>query len=285
MRERDWANLGMALALAVTAACAKEPSKNPSQEDLVATRVAELEKASTQTVESLPTETPMITQTPTETATPTPEVVNYGICETEKFRDCPIPAEDLFNGKYLAFLETLSTPFDPSTMKVVPWTDAGLLISPNPDNSPNFSGVSTIGQDSGADFRRGVTSGLVFYEGTTYLILPVEYYDSENPNKNVWVITVYPIWEGEIKEGDDASLAIKIWKDLMKLNPIVPLPTDPFGDNSYDLSLVKKSFEENPDMAQRIQDFVGGHKSALHGKVLLTIIAVGPNDTQVPFFN
>ncbi len=74
------------------------------------------------TVTLQPTET--LTPTPeamaTATETPTPEVKQFPICQIENFRDCLITVDDLFNGNYLRWLNTLSKPFDQSKIKQVP---------------------------------------------------------------------------------------------------------------------------------------------------------------------
>lgn len=253
--------------------------------------VAPIEVSPTIAVGASVTEDPIVqpksieTATPTEIpATPTPEVTNYGVCETESFRECPIPAEDLFNGKYLAFLETLSTPFDPEKMKQVPWFNAGAWISPNFITAPNFEGMTTIGQESNADFRRGVTSGYVEFEDKKYLLLPVEFYDQENPEKNVWIIEVRPLFhiDGNVPESAYETLT-HWWRDLMKVTPLFTSWNPSPG--VFEAPLVERTFVEDPAMDERFADFVAGKRSALHGKVLLTTITTDDGDKPVKDFN
>jgi len=215
-----------------------------------------------------------------------PEVIDYGICEPENFRNCPVPAEDLFNGNYLRFLESLSRPFDENNMRQVPmvldkfWDHLGYPR----DTLPNFSGIETIGPDSGADFRRGITGGVTVYDGKEYILFPIEYYDPSNPDKNAWVITVCPLFDPDDPsyKVSDANVAgvINVWRNMMKYpplglsatedgyltpNPLVSLTFDSNGDGIADE-------EGNGRMLELFESFANGNRRALHGKVLITYV-------------
>lgn len=170
--------------------------------------------ASTATASAIATKVPA-TQTPTPedtatpTETPTPEVKQFPICQIEKFRDCPITVDDLFNGEYHRWLKTLSKPFDPAKLKWVPMqliNGPGLpVIGYDTNTAPNYRDKST------APFRRNITSGITTYQGSDYLIIPIEYADPQdpgNPEKNVWVIGVMPII---IKANE--QLVVNDWKN------------------------------------------------------------------------
>ena len=198
---------------------------------------------------------PQATATPTET--PTPEVKQFPICQIEQFRDCPITVDDLFNGNYLRWLNTLSKPFDQSKIKQVPMQVMfGNIIFYNPKTAPNFRDPAT------APFRRDVTAGYASYQGIDYIVMPVEYFDPKRPDKNRWVITVNSMyWPGHNQEKANKTLAaenVYIWRKYMRVTAIcnddaasniVEGPEDP---------LVKKTFDNNPDMAERFNKFISG---------------------------
>jgi len=225
----------------------------------------------------IPTLTPTVTASATLSPTPT-EVINYGICTPEQFRDCPIPEEDLFNGKYLAFLRTLSKPFDAAKMKQVPMitlSDGSLIYDIS--NLPNFEDPST------APFRRNVTAGMVEAFGHEYQIFPIEYpnpTDPLNSANNVWVIGVRalynpntgkPLAGGVVKEG------ISIWKDGMNIAPIVTSSAYP-GTGTID-PLIDMTFQQNgqEEMAARFDRFRNGDTTALDGLVVRIYIARSQN--------
>ena len=211
------------------------------------------------------------------TETPTPEKT-YQICQIENFRNCVIPPEDLLGGKdspYLRWLKSISRPFDTTNIKQVPLISNGMEIIYDINTAPNFKGISTTGNSSGADFRRGVTTGITTYEGHDYLVLPTEYYDKDHPDNNVWVIDTVPLFyikDGIYKDaprGADASM-IQYWKDEQKVNPIYTSDVDPYSN--FIIPLVAKSFADNPDMQQRFADFPS-RRSALDGIIVSTDIA------------
>ncbi len=206
------------------------------------------------------TPTPEATATPTET--PTPEVKQFPICQIEKFRDCPISVEDLFNGEYHRWLKTLSKPFDPAKIKWVPMqliNGPGLpFIGYDTKTAPNYRNEST------APFRRSVTGGVTTYQGSDYLIIPIEYADPQdpgNPQKNVWVIGTEPII---IKANE--QLVVSVWKNKMHIAPIAT--SDKHWSDRSQVPLLTKSFEGNPKMAEYFQEFLAGNLSALDGKLV-----------------
>jgi hypothetical protein len=200
-----------------------------------------------------------------------PEVIDYGICTPEAFRECPVPPEDLFNGNYLAFLETLSRPFDKEKIKNVPLIYArdGLIMY-DISNLPNFADPET------APFRRNVTSGVTTFEGNEYIILPIEFADPkdpENPDANIWIIGVSARYSpGYTVSETDTRNVINIWMNEMNMAPFKTGPYLPFK-NLLD-PLVNKGFTDDPDLGRKIDDFVStGDPSGLRGKVLLIEIA------------
>ena len=220
----------------------------------------------TATATETQTPTPEDTATPTET--PTPEVKQFPICQIENFRDCPITVDDLFNGEYHRWLKTLSKPFDPAKLKWVPMqliNGPGLpVIGYDTNTAPNYRDRST------APFRRNITSGITTYQGSDYLIIPIEYADPQdpgNPEKNVWVIGVMPII---IKANE--QLVVNVWKNKMNIAPIVTSDTYWSGDGRQ-VSLITKSFAQDPKMAEHFQNFLAGNVNALDGKVVQIEIA------------
>ena len=212
--------------------------------------------SATETATPAPSATPSQTPTPKDTATPTetptPEVKQFPICQIEKFRDCPITVDDLFNGNYLAWLNTLSKPFDQSKIKQVPMEVVwGNLIVYDTKTAPNFRDPAT------APFRRDVTAGYASYQGIDYIVMPVEYFDPKHPDKNQWVITVYSMyWPGHNQEKTNKNTLpiINAWRKNMKItaiinNDITEHAEDPLG---------KMTFDNNPDMAERFGKFVSG---------------------------
>ncbi|MDP2656776.1 MAG: hypothetical protein Q8P11_04395, partial [bacterium] len=195
----------------------------------------------------------------------------------ENFRDCEIPVEELFDGTYFHWLETLSKPFDQSKIKDVPFSMLANMIVYNLKTAPNFEDQST------APFRRDVTVGIAFLEidgvRTPYIVKPIEFFDKNEPNKNKWVITVDPFDSVKTRHGDNViyEWGIRMWQEEMNTTPIW---TDAFPYvTSNDISLrkledplVKQTFDNNPDMEARLKRFFAGEVSALSqpGIVLLT---------------
>ena len=203
---------------------------------------------------------------------PDMEVVDYGICQPENFKECSVPWEDLFNGKFLAFLETLSKPFDVENMKSVPMKIIGEALHYSVDNLPNFPNMTTIGLESEADFRRGITAGITEFEGNNYIIFPIEYYNPSNPEKNVWVIGLYPLFEPDKgydyrSNSEVLNWIFETWRNRTQYNPIMVSNTMRYY-NTPDL-LVSQTFNEDPEMQSKFSRFIADDRTALHGKVLL----------------
>ena len=213
-----------------------------------------------------------------------PEVIDYGICQPENFKSCYVPPEALFedeNGRITAleFLRTLSQPFDVENMKSVPMKNDGDWIGYPISNLPNFSNMTTIGPESGADFRRGITTWYTVFEGREYMLFPIEFCDigsdePENPQNNVWVIgATSPIKEDGKFTEFSLSWIFDTWRNKMKYNPLMVSATDLLREEPD--SLVKRTFDEDSEMKRRINRFVAGDRSALDGKVLLIEIIHG----------
>lgn len=216
------------------------------------------------------------TAIPVESPTPIVEVVDYGKCTVENFEQCPIPEEDLFNGKYEAFLETLSAPFDPSKFKnPLPKhaVSSDLGIYYNPATAPHFPNPEE------APFRRNVTAGeVVLKDGRKYIVLPIEFPDFNDPtnkDKNVWVIAVKNLFSvakksyGRPLTDEKISQMVYGWK-TMNITPIQISYINP--NSGMPDSLYERTFKEHPDMDQRLEKFFYGDNTALKGMVVLTEI-------------
>jgi hypothetical protein len=172
-----------------------------------------------------------------------PEIKEYQICGVENYKDCVIPVEDLFDGSYLRWLQTLSKPFDnPQNLKV-------LTSRVQIENTVYFGDWGELNNSFAdpktAPLRRGVTAGYVSLPGDTdYIVLPVEFYNPNSPSGSDWVIAVFP----EMTVFEEAGIMedIKKWTNGKSL----PLYTSP---ERYEL--LKRSFRNYPDLAQRVQEF------------------------------
>ena len=196
------------------------------------------------------------------------EIKSYPICKIENYDKCVIPVEDLLNGDYLKWLETLSQPFDATNLKQVPFVflqeQEGNLIVYDMTHTPNFSDPAT------RPFRRDVTSGVAYvtYDGVQvpYLIRPIEFYDPKDPTHNKWVITLKSYYgsinpvTGQYTPIPNVSAFVKediaMWKSSMNTTPILTSPVVQIS-NSVD-PLIQKVFDANPDIQQRFKDFESG---------------------------
>jgi hypothetical protein len=210
------------------------------------------------------------------------EIKDYGVCTPEDFRRCEIPAEDLFNGKYLTFLRTLAKPFDPNKIKTVPYqtitSAGGPVIVYQINSTPNFS------DESVAPFRRNVTSGFVKADPKDtevgqhpilgYMVLPIEYPDPEDPankDKNIWVIGIEPI---RTQDEQLIQNTTDVWTNKMHIAPIVQSSKNPFDGSQT--PLVQRSFIVDPLLSVKFDKFIKGDTRILDGKVVL--LFVGIND-------
>ncbi len=196
------------------------------------------------------------------------EIKSYPICKIENYDKCVIPVEDLLNGDYLKWLETLSQPFDATNLKQVPFVflqeQEGNLIVYDMTHTPNFSDPAT------RPFRRDVTSGVAYvtYDGVQvpYLIRPIEFYDPKDPTHNKWVITLKSYYgsinpvTGQYTPIPNVSAFVKediaMWKSSMNTTPILTSPVVQIS-NSVD-PLIQKVFDANPDIQQWFKDFESG---------------------------
>lgn len=216
---------------------------------------------------------------------------------TENFLDHEVAVESLFDGSYLEALRKISTPFDSTKIKNVPlvnYSDYGNTDSAG-DNEIAYSRDNqfinhTINfpNEEMRPFRRFIT-GYITYQGSTYAVVPTEYYNWGHPDKNVWVITLYRF--DKYDTTDDGKMAsMKVWENGMNITPIISTNCIP-GTKTPD-SLVAKTFAKS-DIQKRIADFVnhngpkpdgsrtsmpwknGGDLTALDGEVFLTRIMDG----------
>ncbi|MDK1080313.1 MAG: hypothetical protein QGD88_02440 [Anaerolineae bacterium] len=276
--------------------------------------------ASQVTFTSTPGETAMPVPTQTATASPTAEVVNeyglqpepleqiladypravmerlffhhpelgwvkeYALCPSpENFRDCPVPVEDLFNGRYHRWLKTLSQSFDSGQLK---WVDMmqhpfSPIIIYDDETAPNYKNVSE------RPYRRNVTAGttaLAMPDGTIleYAILPVEFADPtdpQNPKKNFWVIGINELYRASIGKTELAPKGImregmRIWVEKMNMAPFVMGNTHPYNANVV-IALADMTWQKygEQEMRARFERFMSNDPSALDGMVLKVDIA------------
>jgi hypothetical protein len=229
------------------------------------------------------TATIAIAPTPKDTATPkataTPEVAQFEVCTIEKYKDCVIPAEALLDGSYKEWLETLPpTKFDPAKVHDVQLVhfDNGWIIY-QPKNAPNFTG-SNEGREP---FNRDRTFGFTMYQGNNYLVMPIEYYDDDNIDKNQWVLTVNNI-TGQSDTQIQAN--IQIWRNQM--NTTAWVDSNILFYNPNPDPLVGKTMEKYPNLLDLINQFVDlgnngpqdGNRAALDLPGLVFLNFIGPND-------
>lgn len=198
------------------------------------------------------------------------EIKSYPICKMDKFYDCVIPLEELQNGDYWLWLNTLSKPFDSSIIKDVPMTTRTFMsvtqhteIIYDPSTAPNFNDPTT------RPFRRDVTFGLIYYEYQGYTsygtIMPIEFFDKNDPQNNKWVITIdslYYAYHGNTSPSTNQYLQWQIdtWKYFMNITPIL---TTTFGGTGVQDPLVMSTFEHYPDIGSRFEKFIAGDVSML----------------------
>ena len=146
----------------------------------------------------------------------------------------------------------------------------GNIIVYNTKTAPNFRDPAT------APFRRDVTAGYASYQGIDYIVMPVEYFDPKHPDKNQWVITVnsmyWPRHNQEIINKKMPPRVINTWRKSMKITAILNSGT---GNINAEDPLVKKTFDNNPDMAERFNKFMSGEDMGALSKpgvVLLNVI-------------
>jgi hypothetical protein len=220
--------------------------------------------------------------TPSPEPTTTPEVKTYEQCKIREFYKCEVPEQDLWDGNYLRWLDTLSQPFDQTKIKDVPFVlyresafQADTIIY-DPSTAPNFTEPSTV------PFRRNVTSGIVWYDDagrkSFAIIKPIEFFDKNDPTHNKWVIVLESYYYRKINPTKDVDpinnqyvrWGIDTWLNKMNITPILTTFRTP-RTGTYD-PLAKRTFESIPDINERITRFIAGDVSALSapGIVLLT---------------
>ncbi len=212
---------------------------------------------------STPTITPnaVSTKAVTETSTPVPtkEVKQYPICTPEKYADCVVPYQDLFNGNYLNWLKSLPVDqFDPAKVEIVQCygNSHELTFVGNP-NKNNFSNPET------AMVRRGITYGVTtlqpgevgydFPQSRSFLILPTFSY-SKSLNTGVWNIFVYRI------DGNSTSQTVDFIKNWAKAGNLLVISNQfesgIVSDNPYFKNpLVVNSFSIYPDLQTKLDNF------------------------------
>lgn len=208
-------------------------------------------------------------------AEPTPEVKQFKVCQIENFRDCPITYEDIM-GPYWHWLNTLSKPFPENVRNVPLFLSGNRWIVYDLKTIPNFLGENALT----APFRRDVTAAHLNHEGKDYLVQPIEYYDPSEPDRNKWVITVYPLFNGDGPyEEEVIQQILNQWKNEMRITIIQTTPTPP--NLAPVETIVSETFASHPDMDSRFKRFLEGDHSSLSepGLIVFSFInfAKGPN--------
>lgn len=220
------------------------------------------------------TPTTNVSPTPTKgpDVTATPEVAQFNVCAIENYKNCEISVESLLNGEYKKWLESLPpTQFDPNNIN-----DVALMHTSDgrvyyyTKSAPNFTGPN----EGKEPFNRDRTHAFVNYNGNLYIVMPIEYFDRNHPEKNQWVITVNNITglsQAQIDEN------IKIWKEEMNVTAWVDSSTSFFNPNPD--PLVTLTLQKYPNLAELVDKFsdtkAWGDKTALdlEGLILLNYIA------------
>lgn len=231
----------------------------------------------------LPTE---ITPSATLLSDATIEVKQFLICKVDQWRDCVVTEQELEDGTYLRWLDTLSIPFDTSPISKI--KDIPLIMMKDNNDIPfsiiyDWTKAPNFVDPSTAPFRKDVTTGVVWvnYNGVKapYILHPIEYLDKSDLAHNKWVITVDSYYSQHPLTGEyvpvpniDSIIAqnLSMWKNKMHIVPISMNSTVLLTGS--DDPLVRKTFEDNPDMQKRFLDFVAGRVEALSkpGIILLT---------------
>jgi len=225
--------------------------------------------------------------------------VEKGFVKNKEFKIAACTAEHIFDEKitvedlpaYHDWLNTLSKPFDASKIKDVPLMrqrgEANRIIY-DWRTAPNWEDLEATGQI--APFRRDVTCAYLEYQGYTYLVLPIEFYDKNEPTKNKWVLTVASgYWPGH-SAVDGRKLWIPDtfdrWTNDMNITPIVT--SSKFQDSRKPKidPLVAKVFAEHPDflsdgslnpegMEARIVRFMSGDLTGLADRGIYLLADIG----------
>jgi hypothetical protein len=235
------------------------------------------------------------TLTPMPTETPTPEAKKFEVCTLEEAVDggCSVTGDELMNGGYRKWLEEkFSEPFDQDKIqKDIPlimykMDSEYIQIIYSRDNAPYFTG----NKKGTEPFDRDFTFAFCTYEEVDYVVMPIKYYDQNNPDKPQFVITVqaFPRFWGFTK--DDMLGKLGVWQNDMNITVIVPNAINPDDEGKSIDPLVSKTFKKYPDMEQRFLNFVnnnsfksGGDMSALSkdGMIFLNEIRFVTSGTQI----
>lgn len=200
------------------------------------------------------TATPVNTQTPEPTATN--EIRQYQVCTAENYAECEILYQDLFNGNYFNWLNTLSVePFNPSKFntihcfgsseQIVIMGDPRLDNFSNPDTSRVRRGITV-----GVTLFRSSLGGTKFVEGK-YLVLPTYAY-SESKKGGVWLPLIFIV--GENMSKTQIVEFINKWQKAGSLWVFATTKVSGLASNPDD-PLVIKTFELFPDMQMRLDNF------------------------------
>lgn len=209
------------------------------------------------------------------------EIKNFPMCTLEEFDKCEVDVEDLFNGNYLRWLqETQSKPFNPAKVKE-PTFFRGSLIGWEGDAIWSDAITGKKNSDPASiPFHRFTTSAVAYVDGPDgvrypYLILPVEFYNKEDPEHGYWVLVAESYYAPDRNISVDTIIEgiqkddIPAWKNTIS----IPISTSVRPPNLIvDDPLATRTFSAFPDMNERFESFISGELGVLSepGIVLLT---------------
>lgn len=232
------------------------------------------------------------------------EIPKYKICSNERFYDCEITKEDLLNGKYWLWLNTLDVKFDPTKVKDVPfvvdtneysssWVDrTSVYQDSGHELVPDFSDPST------APFARNVTSGVVLFIdngiNTFDAVRPLFFYNKEK-DITYPIISIQSYYNNQPGQESDprSGLYIKNLNNWLKNYKVTPLAVGCYtynGQRMCSFSLVSGATDPilvetekiYPDIEARLIEFATGDYAVLSkpGLIVQTTSDAYPNDNR-----
>lgn len=195
-------------------------------------------------------------------------IPDYPITKIENFREFEIQLEDLLNGNYWLWLNTLSKPFDSEKIRFVKLdtvTDSQTVVIYDKSTAPNYENSDE------RPFRRNVTSAVVHYGDIDYLVAAIEYANPAFPSdasKNVWVIGIYPMGmlDGRPLPSGKEERLLDVYLNGMN----IPALLVGYEFSAGEIPLTKYVWEQNgiDKMTEKFGSFISGDISALDGSIV-----------------
>ncbi len=215
-----------------------------------------------------------VTAMVTDTAIATSEVKHFSTCKIEKFRDCLMSEDDLFNN-YLLWLQKQPSSFASVDLRKITmpvFNEQSLMgwgVVVWPDKATRSQVHPRL--DLAAEVQVKGTDSVLY----PYIVIPIEILNQSDPNHSHWIVTVdsyylsgygYGIQEIETAITNEN---IPLWR-TMKVVPMLGETTSP-GHKEED-PLAKRTLANYPNLPDLIKQFMAGDHSALSkpGLVLLT---------------